>query len=53
MFFFITSLILFYLAWSIFAPELNSKRASSMVCPLVRVPIDPLNILHQVFKSHV
>ncbi|KAF2194758.1 cytochrome P450 [Zopfia rhizophila CBS 207.26] len=42
-----------YLAWSLVCLELNYKRASSMGIPLVRLPIDPLNILFQVFESHV
>lgn len=44
---------LFYLVWSLAALESNYRRAASMGIPLVRVPIDPLNILFQVFESHV
>lgn len=33
-----------YLAWSLVAMEFNYRRASSMGIPLVRLPIDPLNI---------
>ncbi|KAF2188427.1 cytochrome P450 monooxygenase [Zopfia rhizophila CBS 207.26] len=43
---------LFYLAWSLIALEINYRRASSMGIPLVRLPIDPLNIFFQVFESH-
>jgi uncharacterized membrane protein len=45
--------VLFYLAWSFVALEINYRRAASMKIPLVRLPIDPLNILFQVFESHV
>lgn len=45
--------LVFYLAWSLIALEINYRRASSMGIPLVRLPIDPLNILFQVFESHV
>jgi hypothetical protein len=45
--------LLFYLSWSYIALEINYRRAASMKIPLVRLPIDPLNILFQVFESHV
>lgn len=38
-------LIVTYLIWSIVAMEINYKRASSMRIPLVRLPIDPINIV--------
>jgi predicted alpha/beta hydrolase len=44
---------LFYLVWSLVAMEINYRRAKTMGIPLVRLPIDPLNILFQVFESHV
>jgi hypothetical protein len=33
-----------YLIWSLVAMEINYRRASSMGIPLVRLPIDPMNI---------
>jgi hypothetical protein len=37
--------LLFYSTWSFVALEINHRRAASMKRPLVRLPIDPLNIL--------
>jgi hypothetical protein len=42
-----------YMGWSFICLELNYKRASTMHVPLVRVPVDPMNILWQVFGTHV
>jgi len=42
-----------YMGWSFMCLELNHKRASTMQIPLVRVPIDPLNIPWQVIGTHV
>jgi hypothetical protein len=33
-----------YLVWSLVALEINYRRASTMGIPLVRLPIDPLNL---------
>jgi hypothetical protein len=44
--------LLFYTTWCFVALEINYRRAASMKIPLVRLPIDPLNILFQVFESH-
>ena len=33
-----------YLLWSLVAMEINYRRASSMGIPLVRLPVDPMNI---------
>lgn len=33
--------------------EKNYRKAQTMGIPLVRLPIDPLNIFFQVFESHV
>lgn len=41
----LTGLVVAYLIWSIIAMEINYKRASSMHIPLVRLPIDPINIV--------
>ena len=35
----------FYLTWSLVTMEINYRRASSMGIPLVRLPIDPLNLV--------
>ncbi|KAH7408317.1 cytochrome P450 [Phaeosphaeria sp. MPI-PUGE-AT-0046c] len=45
------SLVL-YITWSLVCLEINYQRAVSMGIPLVRLPIDPLNIFFQVFESH-
>lgn len=33
-----------YLTWSLVAMEINYKKASAMRIPLVRLPVDPMNI---------
>src|SRR5438270_11430940 len=45
--------VLTYATWSLIALEANYKRARSMNIPLIRIPIDPLNIPWQVFGSHI
>jgi hypothetical protein len=40
-----------YLSWSLIAMELNYRRAKSMGIPLVRLPIDPLNILWSILEN--
>jgi hypothetical protein len=47
------SVLIAYTTWSLVCLEVNYKRASGMGIPLVRLPIDPLNILFQVVESHV
>ncbi|KAI9789936.1 MAG: hypothetical protein M1816_005705 [Peltula sp. TS41687] len=37
-------LVVAYISWSFVAMEINYHRASSMGIPLVRLPVDPLNI---------
>lgn len=49
----IVGFLLFYSTRSLVALEVNCRRAASMRIPFVRPPIDPLNILFQVFESHV
>ena len=39
-----------YLAWSVIAMEVNHRRAASMGIPLVRLPIDPMNIVWLVLE---
>jgi hypothetical protein len=41
-----------YATWSLVCLEVNYRRASKMGIPLVRLPIDPLNILFQVLEPH-
>ncbi|KAF2106159.1 putative cytochrome P450 monooxygenase [Lophiotrema nucula] len=45
--------VVLYAAWGFIAMESNYRRASSMGIPLIRLPIDPLNVLFQVFEAHV
>lgn len=49
----IVASVVLYMTWSLVSLEVNYRRAASMNIPLVRLPIDPLNILFQVFESHV
>ncbi len=49
----VVGLLLSYSAWSLVALERNYRRAASMGIPLVRLPIDPLNVFFQVSESHV
>ncbi|KAF1957295.1 putative cytochrome P450 monooxygenase [Byssothecium circinans] len=42
-----------YLGFSFICLELNYSRASTMGIPLVRVPVDPLNIPFQVIEPHL
>jgi len=46
-------LALVYLAWSLVAMEINYRRASSMEIPLVRLIIDPQNLVWLVLESHL
>jgi hypothetical protein len=39
-----------YLAWSLVAMEINYREASSMGIPLVRLPVDPMNIPWVIFE---
>ena len=39
-----------YLLWSLVAMEINYRRASSMGIPLVRLPVDPMNIAWLVLE---
>lgn len=50
---FLVAIPLFYLLWSLIYLEINYRRAASMRIPLIRLPVDPFNILHQAFESHV
>ncbi|KAJ6032488.1 cytochrome P450 [Penicillium herquei] len=46
-------LVLAYLAWSLVVMESNHRRASSMGIPLVRLPVDPQNILWMIIEPHL
>ncbi|KAJ5738155.1 cytochrome P450 [Penicillium malachiteum] len=45
--------VLGYLAWSLVVMESNYRRASSMGIPLVRLPVDPQNVLWMIIEPHV
>jgi hypothetical protein len=49
----LASVALCYLAWSFFTLQMNYRRASTMGIPLIRLPVDPLNVLFQVFESYL
>lgn len=42
-----------YQTWSLVAMEMNYRRAASMGIPLVRLPIDPENIIWLVLEPHL
>lgn len=42
-----------YLSWSLIAMEINYRRAASMGIPLVRLPVDPKNILWMVLEPSI
>ncbi|KAH8427127.1 cytochrome P450 [Aspergillus melleus] len=42
-----------YLGWSIVSMEINYRRASSMGIPLVRIFIDPSNLVWMIVSPHV
>jgi hypothetical protein len=44
------SLIVGYLTWSLVAMEISHRRASTMGIPLVRLPVDPMNIVWLVLE---
>jgi hypothetical protein len=50
---YLIALVGLYLSYSFICLELNYRRASSMGVPLVRVPVDPLNIPFQVLEPHL
>ncbi|ORY06229.1 putative cytochrome P450 monooxygenase [Clohesyomyces aquaticus] len=47
------TLVLLYTSWSVICLELNYRRAKSMGIPLIRMPVDPLNIPLQVVEPHI
>ena len=42
-----------YLAWSLIAMEMKYHRAKAMGIPLVRLPVDPENIIWSVLEPHL
>jgi hypothetical protein len=42
-----------YLIWSLIAMEINYWRASSMGIPLVRLPVDPMNIAWLILEPRL
>ncbi|KAH3969293.1 hypothetical protein HBI81_072260 [Parastagonospora nodorum] len=42
-----------YVGWCMVCLELNYRRASSMGIPLIRVPVDYLNVPFQVIEPHI
>jgi hypothetical protein len=53
MFEYLIALVGLYIGWSLICLELNHKRASSMGIPLLRIPIDPLNVFFMVLEPHI
>lgn len=50
---YILAALVAYCSYTLICLELNYQRARSMKIPLVRIPIDPLNIPFQVLEPHV
>lgn len=42
-----------YLTWSFIALEMNMRRASAMGIPLIRLPVDPKNVLWLVLEPQL
>ena len=45
--------VLSYTLWSLVTLQINYRRASSMGVPLIRQPVDPLNIPFTVLEPHL
>jgi hypothetical protein len=50
---YVLALVGAYVAWSLVCLELNYRRTLSMGVPLIRLPIDPMNIPFQVIEPHL
>ena len=50
---YLVAMVGLYLGWSFVCLEINYRRAASMDIPLIRVPVDPLNIPFQVLEPHL
>lgn len=53
MFEYLIGAVALYMGYSLVCLELNYRRALSMGIPLVRLPIDPLNVPFQVIEPHL
>jgi len=42
-----------HLAWSVATMEMNYRKASSMGIPLVRLPVDPMNIVWLILEPYL
>lgn len=49
----IAAAVLFYVLWTLVALELNYRRAKLMGIPLIRIPIDFLNVPWQVVEPNI
>jgi hypothetical protein len=50
---YVVAAIAAYVGWSLLCLELNYRKASSMGIPLIRLPVDPLNIPLQIIEPHL
>jgi hypothetical protein len=46
-------IVLLYIGWCFICLERNHRNASSMCIPLVRIPIDPLNVSFMIIEPHL
>ncbi|KAF7931659.1 uncharacterized protein EAE98_004395 [Botrytis deweyae] len=46
----VSGLALGYLLWSMIAMEINHRRASKMGIPLIRLPVDPMNMIWLILE---
>lgn len=53
MFEYVVAAIAAYIGWSLVCLEVNYRKALSMGIPLIRMPIDPLNVPFQIIEPHV
>ncbi|KAF2846612.1 cytochrome P450 [Plenodomus tracheiphilus IPT5] len=50
---YIAAAVAAYVCWTLVCLEINYRRAKSIGFPLIRVPIDPLNVPFQVIEPHL
>jgi hypothetical protein len=53
MFEYLLAILFLYIGWCFICLELNHRDASSMRIPLVRIPIDPLNVFFMILEPHL
>jgi hypothetical protein len=53
MFEYVLAIVFLYIGWSFICLELNHRDASSMRIPLVRIPVDPLNVFFMILEPHL